>query len=337
MDATKARRRARTAKAAGPARPPRERARARAYLDLWERQPRPRRAPRPRPRAGARPRRRRDGGGGAPPRRRAQPADPPPRRGPFRPTRQALLAAPRADSPDFPWVASLGVDRAALADLDQLEVAREIAARLGATDRRAGDLAAPPLHHTLRIRRQSGQAGCSRLLDYGGAPGAARPEGRRPGVPSLINRPYILDLAPGRSMLRWLAAQGLRPLLMEWGTPGRRRRGSTSTPTARHHLDAGARPGATGIAGRPVPVVGYCMGGALAVGLAADMPEDGGALATIGAPWGLRLNPRASPAATGPGHPRRGGRRAPRALLDPLRPRPSAWSRSRSSSSSSRW
>ena len=45
----------------------------------------------------------------------------------------ALLAAPRADSPSFPWGAALGVERAALADLDQVEVAREIAARLQAT------------------------------------------------------------------------------------------------------------------------------------------------------------------------------------------------------------
>ena len=39
-------------------------------------------------------------------------------------------------------------------------------------------------------------------------------------VPSLINRAYILVLAPGRSALRWLAAQGLRPILMDWGAPG---------------------------------------------------------------------------------------------------------------------
>ena len=34
------------------------------------------------------------------------------------------------------------------------------------------------------------------------------------------NRAYVLDLVPGRSMLRWLAGQGLRPLLMDWGVPG---------------------------------------------------------------------------------------------------------------------
>jgi polyhydroxyalkanoate synthase len=46
---------------------------------------------------------------------------------------QALLAAPRADSSGFPWIAELGVERNTLAGLDQLAVAREIAARLNAT------------------------------------------------------------------------------------------------------------------------------------------------------------------------------------------------------------
>ena len=42
-------------------------------------------------------------------------------------------------------------------------------------------------------------------------------------VPSLINRAYILDLAPGKSLLRFLAGQGLRPLLVDWGAAGRGR------------------------------------------------------------------------------------------------------------------
>ena len=49
------------------------------------------------------------------------------------------------------------------------------------------------------------RGGSARLLDYGGA--------GRPVlfVPSLVNRAYILDLAPGRSLVRHLAARGRRP------------------------------------------------------------------------------------------------------------------------------
>ena len=103
-------------------------------------------------------------------------------------------------------------------------------------------------------------------------------------MPSLINRAYILDLTPGRSLLRWLAAEGFRPLLMEWGSPGPAEAGFDVDAYGAERLrPALAR--ACELAGGPVPVVGYCMGGTLAVGLAARAPEDVAALVTIGAPW----------------------------------------------------
>ena len=49
---------------------------------------------------------------------------------------QALLAAPRADSPSFPWSAEGRREAAALGpDLEQMEIAAEIATRLGAIKR----------------------------------------------------------------------------------------------------------------------------------------------------------------------------------------------------------
>ena len=65
--------------------------------------------------------------------------------------------------------------------------------------------------------------GDSRILDYGGAGPPVL------FVPSLINRAYVLDLMPGRSMLRWLAANGVRPLLLDWGWPGPVERAFTLT------------------------------------------------------------------------------------------------------------
>src|SRR5260370_14338178 len=38
-------------------------------------------------------------------------------------------------------------------------------------------------------------------------------------VPSLVNRATVLDLAPGRSMMRHFAAGGVRALLLDWGWP----------------------------------------------------------------------------------------------------------------------
>ena len=38
-------------------------------------------------------------------------------------------------------------------------------------------------------------------------------------VPSLINRWEVLDLTAEKSLLRAMAADGLRPYLVDWGTP----------------------------------------------------------------------------------------------------------------------
>ncbi len=199
---------------------------------------------------------------------------------------QALLAAPRADSPNFPWRPELAEAARRLGpDLDQLEVAREIAARLRQTMAGLEIWQCHPYRRALAEPPAVWQEGCTRLLDYGQAPEATDPEGPPVlVVPSLINRGYILDLVPGRSALRAMAATGLRPLLLDWGTPGRAEAGfglhdygAERLVPALHHARA--------LAGRDVGVVGYCMGGTLAVGLAALAPEGIAALATLGAPW----------------------------------------------------
>lgn len=203
---------------------------------------------------------------------------------------QALMMAPRADSPSFPWMAELRPDRGTLAGLDQAEIAAEIAARLRTTLQGIEVWQRHPYRRSLEAAPAIWADGCSLLRDYGALPEASRPDG--PPilvVPSLINRPYILDLVQGRSLLRWLAAQGFRPLLVDWGEPG--------PAEAAFDLDTyGARrlvPAlevAREIAGGPVPVMGYCMGGTLAVGLAARAPEDVSALVAIGAPWDFSAN-----------------------------------------------
>jgi polyhydroxyalkanoate synthase len=198
---------------------------------------------------------------------------------------QALLAAPRADSPSFPWRPELAEAARRLGpDLDQVEVAREIAARLRLTGAGLEIWQRHPYRRALTDPPAVWQAGCTRLLDYGQAPEATDPEGPPVlVVPSLINRGYILDLGPGRSALRALAAAGLRPLLLDWGTPGKAEAGfglhdygAERLVPALHHARA--------LAGRDVGVVGYCMGGTLAVGLAARAPEGIAALAILGAP-----------------------------------------------------
>jgi poly(3-hydroxyalkanoate) synthetase len=126
------------------------------------------------------------------------------------------------------------------------------------------------------------QEGDSRLLDYS-LPGAAS---GTPVllVPSLVNRAYVLDLAPGASLLRFLAAQGLRPLLLDWGWPGEVERGFTLTDYIAGRLERAAL-AALGITGKPAVLAGYCMGGTMAVAAAQRRPDLYAALALFAAPW----------------------------------------------------
>ncbi len=199
---------------------------------------------------------------------------------------QALAAAPRADAPDFPWSAALAAEAAAIGpDLDRIELAAEIARRLAATLRGLETWQRHPYRRALREPPTIWSAGSSRLLDYGACAEATDPAGPPVLVaPSLINRAYILDLTQDASLLRWLAARGLRPVLLDWGAPGPgeagfdlERYGAARLAPALDFLRARA--------GRSVAVLGYCMGGTLAAGLAARAPQGVARLALIGAPW----------------------------------------------------
>ena len=145
---------------------------------------------------------------------------------------------------------------------------------------------AHPYHRPVLDPPVCWKEGTTRLLDYGAVPEAAVPLGGAPilVVPSLVNRGYVLDLAPGRSLLRALAAAGFRPFLVEWGYPGEAERGFTLTDYVAGRLE-GALEAVLTISGRRPAVLGYCMGGLLALALAQRRPRDTGALALLATPW----------------------------------------------------
>ncbi|UUL83882.1 alpha/beta fold hydrolase [Sphingomonas qomolangmaensis] len=97
-------------------------------------------------------------------------------------------------------------------------------------------------------------------------------------VPSLINPPYILDLSPDASLLRWLATQGFAPLLVDWGQP----RPADRAQDIDSHIEQLLLPLLRSI-GEPPLLVGYCLGGTIALAAAALTPVAGVAL--IAAPW----------------------------------------------------
>ena len=125
------------------------------------------------------------------------------------------------------------------------------------------------------------QEGTTRLLDYGFA-GAEGPP--LLVVPSLINRAYILDLTPGSSLMRWLARRGFRPLLVDWGRPGPEERGFGLDDYILGRLGR-ALEAVQAAAGRPPAVIGYCMGGLLALALGLHRPGEIAGLALMATPW----------------------------------------------------
>lgn len=120
--------------------------------------------------------------------------------------------------------------------------------------------------------------GTTRLLAYGeaGPPVLL--------VPSLVNRADILDLTLERSLARDLAGQGFRVFLVDWDGPGdiEKNFGLDDYIAGRlvrildHLRQAG---------GEKVAVVGYCMGGLLALALAQLRAQDVASLALLATPW----------------------------------------------------
>jgi polyhydroxyalkanoate synthase len=141
------------------------------------------------------------------------------------------------------------------------------------------------VHRTLDTPPAVWSEGNTRLLDYGATHRVARKRGARAVlvVPSLINRWEVLDLTADKSLLRAMAAEGLRPYLVDWGTPdAEERRFDLTAYIARLERALGF---VTRRARRAPVVMGYCMGGTLGVALAARRPRRVSRLALLAAPW----------------------------------------------------
>lgn len=103
-------------------------------------------------------------------------------------------------------------------------------------------------------------------------------------VPSLINRGYILDLKEDRSLLRWLAARGFAVFSIDWGAPGAVEREFSLTDYIAGRLERAIGQVLEASGEKPV-LVGYCMGGLLALAAAQRRQEDLAGLALLATPW----------------------------------------------------
>lgn len=97
-------------------------------------------------------------------------------------------------------------------------------------------------------------------------------------IPSLVNSHHILDLTERTSLARFLAARGHDPWLVDWGHPDS---GDKDLDIA-GHIEQRLLPMLRSI-GRPAVLVGYCLGGTIALASAQLMKA--AAVATIATPW----------------------------------------------------
>ena len=93
-------------------------------------------------------------------------------------------------------------------------------------------------------------------------------------VPSLINPAHVLDL-PGRSLMAHLESAGLNPLIIDWG--------DTPEPLGLASLANERLAPLVEKLGQPVAMLGYCLGGTLALALPAHIRIT--RLALIATPW----------------------------------------------------
>ncbi len=125
------------------------------------------------------------------------------------------------------------------------------------------------------------QHGKAMLRSVAGEAESADPSLRPPQivfVPSPINAPNILDMDAECSLMGWLAGQGLRAALVDWGATERRDHADTLDSYAMerllpllHELPA------------PVHLVGYCLGGLIAMAAACHTMV--ASLTLIATPW----------------------------------------------------
>ncbi|MEO7277516.1 MAG: alpha/beta fold hydrolase [Sphingomicrobium sp.] len=108
-------------------------------------------------------------------------------------------------------------------------------------------------------------------------------------IPSLINPPRILDLDSRVSLAAAVAKMGRRSLLLDWGNVD-----SRATLSVGEHVEQLLVPLLSRI-GEPVALIGYCLGGTMAVAAAGLARCE--RLVTLAAPWHFARYPDRSRAA----------------------------------------
>lgn len=92
-------------------------------------------------------------------------------------------------------------------------------------------------------------------------------------VYSLYNRPYILDLAPGSSLIEGLVKKGYNVYLLDWGIPSLGDSQLSLDDYVLDYLQKGIKRAIRHSGAREITLAGYCLGGTISV-ICAALSED---------------------------------------------------------------
>ncbi len=107
---------------------------------------------------------------------------------------------------------------------------------------------------------------------------------------SLINRPSVLDLRPGRSVVQSLLEQGFEVYLLDWGVPTALDQFYDLDVYVNFLIRAAVREVCLHSEQPKISLLGYCMGGSLTAMYAALHPERVASIIFLGAPFYFRSN-----------------------------------------------
>ncbi|QGG46744.1 class III poly(R)-hydroxyalkanoic acid synthase subunit PhaC [Heliorestis convoluta] len=94
-------------------------------------------------------------------------------------------------------------------------------------------------------------------------------------VYALINRAYILDLAPGRSLVEYLVNRGFDVYLLDWGTPGLEDREIDFGDYVCKYIPKAVRKMQRLSNSKEFSILGYCQGGTISSMYASIYPNSG--------------------------------------------------------------
>ena len=92
-------------------------------------------------------------------------------------------------------------------------------------------------------------------------------------VYALINRPYVLDLMPGNSLIEYLTGEGFDVYMLDWGVPGDEDAEMSFEDYVLDYIPRAVRKVLRNSGEEKLTLLGYCMGGTMSAMYASLYPE----------------------------------------------------------------